>query len=503
MLRACRVKGGEVEKKLRAIESSIRSFHMSLKHAVSHELADVFFSVRKVLSAVHNQDGQGSHKACYCGQGRGCGPALTCNECKDWVHIECLPANTKTSRKFVCPLCVGKSEVNRPTHAELRALLEAARQLHAVVPEEAELEAIVKHYQQWHAHVTGLLDGHTASRLVGGDPSGLLPNSVVDSILKQTVMVSVDSSALQERVLDHKKCEEWRLKVRDLLLQGEKRKHSILKCRREEVRIRWNEVKPTIEELQDLINESSTLRMDHQRDAMMCSAMYSISSCRQWAIEGRSIEALLAAHAGEPIAQVPAELLERTKSHIAYAQQIQLHVDPDVLEYLVHQSTPYCLCKQTNEIDRPMLACENEEKCPVLWYHHECVGLDAHSAPPPGYKCPHCCGAEGLPYPYDLPKKYAVDLVNQYGVATLFGDIECPVKNESKSDVHVNGGQNSFHESSPVVEETELLDLDMGQFLANLAVQWGSLSPGDRIQELERLENKMVDERKRLEARTG
>lgn len=494
MIGDCRVTGGEYEKKLRNIESSIRNFHISLRHAISLQLEDIFSSVRKVLSAIHNQDGQGSQKACYCGQPRGIAPSLPCTQCKDWVHIECLPAYAKASRKFVCPLCDDTCEVNRPTHAELRALLEAARQLHAQVPEEAQLDAIIKHYQQWHGHVTGLLDGHDASRLVGGDPGGLLPDSVVSSILKQTVMVAVDSTALQERVVDHQKCEAWRIRVRDLLLMGERVKKQIPKCRKEEVPIRWNDMKPTVGDLQRLLAETPGFRMDHAQDSMVCAAKSAISVCEKWAAEGRVVEALLGSHAGEPICHVPAELLERTESHIRRAQQIPVHVDADVLEYLVHQSTPYCLCKKTNEIDRPMLACEEEEKCPVLWYHYECVGLDPDIAPPPGYKCPHCCASEEKPYPYELPQKFAVDLANQYSAETLFG-LRVSDNEGSDDGLKTNGTLKGFH--SPA--GTSKPGSDMGHYLADLAVQWSAMSEGDQAQALCRLQDKVRDETRRLQ----
>ncbi|GMH44241.1 hypothetical protein BSKO_12175 [Bryopsis sp. KO-2023] len=513
MMKGCLIDGGNLKNQLKTIQDLVENFNISLCHAISLPLQEIFASVQRVLSAIHNQDGQGPLKACYCGCVTPDSPALTCVGCKEWIHLECLPVYAKASRKFLCPMCVPMCEINRPTHAELRVLLEAARQLRVRVPEEGQLNAIVKHYQQWHSHVTALLDGHDASRLVGGDPDGLLPEAVIHSMVKQTVMVGVDSTALHERVLDHRKSEFWRSRVQHLMLLGERTKTRIPKCRREDVPVRRNDMKPTIEHMQDLIVDSAGLRIDHTRDSMLVAAHGAISSCQQWAAEGRVIESLLGAHAGEPIHQVPADLLERTSNHIKQAQHIPIRVDPEILEYLVNQSTPYCLCKQTNEVDRPMLACEEEEKCPVLWYHYECVGLNTDLSPPPGYKCPHCCAAEGKAYPYSVPQRYAVDLAKKYGAQTVFGDAGRPCleafdhvkpgesveENEERTDASRVGVLGS----SQVSSSRSQVESDMGTYLAALAVQWGVLSSDDQLRALTRLEEKVKDEAHRLRKACG
>lgn len=54
----------------------------------------------------------------------------------------------------------------------------------------------------------------------------------------------------------------------------------------------------------------------------------------------------------------------------------------------------YCLCRESYDRDRPMVACDECEE----WYHYECVGLrapkddeDDNEVAPKNFMCPPCC----------------------------------------------------------------------------------------------------------------
>lgn len=422
---------------------------------------------------------------CYCGEilTGAESEVFTCAKCGHWFHAKCIPSATKPSRRWLCPGC--KEESNKPTLGILQSHLNRCQMLKVALSEEQEIQNIIDRYQEWSDHVQHQLQSHESSHLIGGDPELSLKDYQLSGIWKQALVIGVDSREIASRALSAMKVEKSRPIIQTHLQEGGPTRFDIERCRKEEIPLYIVAKKPQVEIIETFIENSVKVEDPELEDPLISVAKRALISVKNWDTECQQLSCLLSEYAGQPIEQIPSELLRRTHEHIDKATTMKIQVNREALENLIFQSTAYCICRQTNDMNRPMLACEEEEDCPILWFHHRCVGLSETEAPPPGYKCPQCCCRKGEVYPYKLPRGSELEFARQYGLQD-----SCPV---------FGAPQMSSSETGPVLStESSTAGLDISKLFSEVASQWESWTEIDRLRVLEHVSECVREESRRI-----
>ena len=362
----------EVVDKLKSVVQPALELRDSLQKELHGTLDSLYVTVQKVASVLQCRDWKlAGFNGCYCGQLQGLEPLLTCAKCGHWYHATCIPTVTKSSRRWLCNGC--KSAAHRletPTCLTLQNHLAAYRLLKVSMSEERVLEAMLYHYQLWLNKVEELLTRHEANQTADRDPAAVLDVSELSCIWKQSMVIGIQSKDVTERAIRAIKVTQCRSIIQEHLQDRGLTSFDIPRCRKEEIPLHIIDKKPQVEIVRMFVENSVQTEDPEKMDPLVQAAKAALAVVYQWEAECQELTALLNRHRGEPIEQVPKELLRRTSEHIDKATTIRVQVNREALEHLIFQSTAYCICRQTNDSERPMLACEEEDECPILWFHH-------------------------------------------------------------------------------------------------------------------------------------
>lgn len=363
---------GEAAEKLRSIVQPALELRDSLHKELHGSLDQYYLVVQKVVSALQYPDWKLSgFNGCYCGQLQGLDPLLTCAKCSHWYHAACIPSVIKPSRRWMCNACVsGAHRPEAPSHMVMQNLLAAFRVLKVSLNEERVLEALLYHFQTWHARVTEMLDKHEVNQTSNRDPPAVLDVAELSCIWKQSLVIGIQCKEITERAIRATKVTQCRALIQEHLQDGGPTRFDIPRCRKEEIPLHIVDKKPQTEIVRTFVENSVQTDDPQLTDPLVHTAKAALAMVYKWEAECQELTSLLDRHAGEPIEHVPKELLRRTNEHIDKATTIRVQVNRDALEHLIFQSTAYCICRQTNDSERPMLACEEEDDCPILWFHH-------------------------------------------------------------------------------------------------------------------------------------
>lgn len=363
---------GEAAEKLKSIVQPASELRDSLQRELHGALEVLFKTVRKVASVLNYPDWTHSgFNGCYCGQVQGLDTLLTCSKCNHWYHAACIPTQTKSSRRWLCHGCKSSNHrIEQPSHRVLQEHLDAYRRLNVFLTEERILETILSQFHAWHAKVTEMLGVHENYQMDSKNGTKPLYLSELSCIWKQSMVIGIQCEELTERALRAVKVAECRDRIQEHLQDGGPTRFDIPRCRKEEIPLHIIDKKPPIEMVRTFVENSVTSDDPSKMDPLVHTAKAALATVYKWEAECQELISKLDHHSGNSIEHVPKELLRRTNEHINKATTICIQVNRDCLERLIFQSTPYCICRQTNDSDRPMLACEEEDDCPILWFHH-------------------------------------------------------------------------------------------------------------------------------------
>jgi len=214
------------------------------------------------------------------------------------------------------------------------------------------------------------LSRHEASQTKPGNCPAPLDVSELACIWKQSLTIGVHCKDVLDRAARATKAAQCRALLVEHLEGSGLTTFDIPRCRKEEIPLHIVDKKPQVEIVRTFIENSVESDDPATMDPLVGKAKAALAAVYKWEAECQELTMLLDRHAGQSIERVPAELLRRTSDHIDKATTIRVQVSREALERLIFQSTPYCICRQTNDSERPMLACEEEEDCPILWFHH-------------------------------------------------------------------------------------------------------------------------------------
>eukprot|EP00210_Caulerpa_lentillifera_P004316 g4119.t1 len=476
------------------------SFEKLFRHHSLTELISTIDAVLSVTPVSHECQNNGLN-GCYCGNINSAGVQLDtihCAKCSHWYHMRCIPYLVKSSRRWLCPGC--KEEANKPSIGVLQSHLNRCQMLKVSLSEEKKLKLVISRYHEWLSSIRRQLEAHERSHLIGGEPNDALTDYELSLLWKQALIVGVDSREVANRALSAMKVEKYRPIIRRHLQEGGPTRFDIERCRKEEIPLYIVAKKPQVEVVRSFVENSAKFDGDNPttivaEDPLMTLAKRALVSVQNWEAECQKLSCLLSAHAGRPIEQVPCELLHKTHEHIDKATTMKIQVDRTALEQLIFQSTAYCVCRQTNDMDRPMLACEEEDDCPILWFHHRCVGLSETEAPPPGFKCPQCCFRKGQIYPYKLPRGSEMEFARQYGVQD--SNPVFPVQmTAAESETSVLDEMTTTMTTRKTYSTTA--GLDISKLFSEVASDWANWSDIERLRVLEHVSDCVREESRRI-----
>ncbi|KAK9819859.1 hypothetical protein WJX72_003401 [[Myrmecia] bisecta] len=340
---------------------------------------------------------------------------ISCDTCNDWYHLRCVnmtQAVAKSLKKYTCPVCaalkgngaeleaaVAKIRKTRcPDRVALAELLAEAKALACQVEELPALTHVVSAFDRWQGAVEAALEVHESAiepQEPGPAAAGMrLSPAVLAQLLKSTLSLEIDCSALMKRIMSDLRSERWRTKAEQALRPNSK---------------------ATVEVLLKLVKEAEGLGISLAHDRTGAQLAQRANAGRQWLDRCRDVLADLKVKG-----QAEAVLLQRIADAEKLAEEapsLGVRVDKE-LERLQECAKLYCLCRQPYDEQRPMLSCDYCQD----WFHYECVGLNApnddeedEEVAPEDYRCPNCCAKMRLPYPlYEkLPIRSQQQLLRQ------------------------------------------------------------------------------------------
>lgn len=393
--------------------------------------------------------------------------------------------SSSSIKKWICPLCQqpdsiieddsvleeGEEREKKPLIEDIKQLIERANALEVEIEEEELLMIIYAKYQDWQEYIEDFIKNP-----YGNDNDNIGTSTVINIInypmwklsmfIKQATFIKVDSETLCHKLkrikigyVAHKKIQqyfkEWEI-IKDSGIQRKTIKEdavNILKEKEiEELPLQMNTKKITIEEIEKCLTDIDVIKEDSSY-VIKNKLHKEIHESEKWHNNADKLIYQLKKYSDRYISEIPKELIQETKQHLCKSMDIFIKLNEEKMNSLIFQSSPYCLCRKTNDENRPMVACDYEEGC-AIWYHLSCVGLDEHQPLPSKYCCPLCCLKLDEFYPYELPSEFKNQLCNN---KTNLSDINIDEDKKRPHFKDLSRHQDKVSPNSPVVSLTSSL----------------------------------------------